>query len=199
MARLFDYIVLALCSVVLIPLIAILCLVVRLGLGSPIFFTQDRIGYQNRVFKLYKFRSMTNQMDADGQLLPDNVRLTALGRFLRASSLDELPSFYNLIRGDLRLVGPRPLLVEYLPLYSDEQRRRHDVPPGITGWAQVNGRNALSWDEKFALDVWYVENRSLTLDIKILFLTVVKVIVRDGINANADVTMPRFTGSNNDR
>lgn len=195
MARIFDYIVLALCSAMLVPLIGILCVVVWLGLGSPIFFTQDRIGHRNKVFKLYKFRSMTNAIDANGKLLPDSVRLTALGRFLRASSLDELPSFYNLLVGDLRLVGPRPLLVEYLPLYSEEQRRRHEVHPGFTGWAQVNGRNSLSWDQKFALDVWYVDNRSFTLDVKILFLTVAKILSRDGINASSDVTMPRFTGS----
>lgn len=198
MTRIFDYFVLALCSAVLVPLIGILCFVVWLGFGSPIFFAQDRIGYQNKKFKLYKFRSMTNATDANGKLLPDSVRLTALGRFLRASSLDELPSFYNLLVGDLKLVGPRPLLVEYLPLYSEEQRRRHEVHPGLTGWAQVNGRNSLSWDQKFSLDVWYVDNRSFTLDVKILLLTVAKVLSRDGINASSDVTMPRFTGSRPD-
>ena len=194
MPRFIDYFVLALCSVVLIPLIGILSIFVLISLDGPVFFIQERVGYRNNIFKLYKFRSMNNSRSEDGNLLADNDRLTRFGRFLRATSLDELPSFYNLASGDLRLVGPRPLLVEYLPLYSETQKRRHEVEPGITGWAQVNGRNTISWDQKFALDVWYVDNRNFWLDVKILFLTVVKVITRDGINATADAPMPRFTG-----
>ena len=168
---------------------------VRRKLGRPVFFNQSRPGYQGRSFNMVKFRTMTDARSSDGELLPDADRLTSLGRFLRATSLDELPELWNVLKGDMSLVGPRPLLTEYLPLYSAEQARRHDVRPGITGWAQVNGRNALSWEEKFRLDVWYVDNRTLWLDIKILWLTVRKVLKRDGISAAGEATMPRFTGS----
>ena len=177
-----------------IPLLLLVALV-RAKLGSPVFFRQGRPGLNGRPFEVIKFRTMTDARGADGQLLSDAQRLTPFGRFLRASSMDELPELWNVLKGEMSLVGPRPLLVEYLPLYSVEQARRHEVRPGITGWAQVNGRNALSWEEKFKLDVWYVDNRTLWLDIKILWLTVRKVLVRDGISAAGEVTMPRFTGS----
>lgn len=195
MKRLFD-IVLAAVALVLfaIPLL-LLTWQVRRKLGSPVFFCQTRPGRGGRPFKMVKFRTMTDARGADGALLPDADRLTPFGRFLRSSSLDELPELWNVLKGDMSLVGPRPLLMDYLPLYSAEQARRHEVRPGITGWAQVNGRNALSWDEKFKLDVWYVDNRTLWLDIKILWLTVRKVLVRDGISAAGEATMPRFTGS----
>jgi len=177
-----------------IPLLLLVALV-RAKLGSPVFFRQPRPGLNGRPFEVIKFRTMTDARGADGQLLSDAQRLTPFGRFLRASSMDELPELWNVLKGEMSLVGPRPLLVEYLPLYSTEQARRHEVRPGITGWAQVNGRNALSWEEKFKLDVWYVDNRTLWLDIKILWLTVRKVLVRDGISAAGEATMPRFTGS----
>jgi lipopolysaccharide/colanic/teichoic acid biosynthesis glycosyltransferase len=167
---------------------------VRRKLGRPAFFRQVRPGLHGKPFEMVKLRSMTDARGADGQLLPDAQRLTAFGRFLRASSLDELPGLWNVLKGDMSLVGPRPLLMEYLPLYSPEQARRHEVRPGITGWAQVNGRNALGWDDKFRLDVWYVDHRSLWLDLRILWLTVRKVLVRDGISAADEATMPRFTG-----
>lgn len=172
-----------------------LALRVRTKLGSPVLFAQERPGLHGQSFKMVKFRTMTDKRDADGHLLPDEERLTAFGRWLRSTSLDELPELLNVFKGEMSLVGPRPLLVEYLPLYSPEQARRHDVRPGITGWAQVNGRNAISWEDKFKLDVWYVENQSLWLDIKILWLTVKKVLVREGISAAGDATMPKFTGS----
>lgn len=168
---------------------------VRRKLGSPAFFRQTRPGLRGRPFSMVKFRTMTNASGPDGQLLPDADRLTSFGRFLRATSLDELPELWNVLKGDMSLVGPRPLLTDYLPLYSTEQSRRHDVRPGITGWAQVNGRNTLNWEDKFTLDVWYVNHRSLWLDIKILWLTVRKVLVREGISATGEATMPRFTGS----
>ncbi len=195
MKRFFD-IVLACVALLLlgIPLL-FLTSQVRRKLGSPAFFRQTRPGMQGRPFNMIKFRTMTDARGADGELLPDADRLTPFGRFLRASSLDELPELWNVLKGDMSLVGPRPLLMDYLPLYSAEQSRRHEVRPGITGWAQINGRNALSWDEKFKLDVWYVDNRSLWLDIKILWLTVRKVLVRDGISAAGEATMPRFVGS----
>ena len=167
---------------------------VRRKLGSPVFFQQTRPGLQGRPFKMVKFRTMTDARGPDGQLLPDAERLTAFGRFLRASSLDELPELWNVLKGDMSLVGPRPLLMEYLPLYSPEQARRHHMRPGITGWAQVNGRNAISWEDKFALDVWYVEHRTLWLDVKILWMTIKKVLVREGISAAGESTMPRFEG-----
>ena len=193
--RIFDILVAALALVLLSPVILILALLVRSKLGSPVLFCQTRPGLGGQPFAMLKFRTMTDQKDASGNLLPDGERLTSFGRWLRASSLDELPELWNVLKGDMSLVGPRPLLMEYLPLYTTEQARRHDVRPGITGWAQINGRNAISWDEKFALDVWYVDNRTFWLDIKILWLTVKKVLVRDGISASGEATMPKFQGS----
>lgn len=197
MKRLFDVVVSACALLVLaLPLLVVVWMV-RRKLGSPVFFTQVRPGMHGKPFKMVKFRSMTSERGPDGELLPDAVRLTPFGRFLRSTSLDELPELWNVLKGDMSLVGPRPLLMEYLPLYSPEQARRHDVRPGITGWAQVNGRNAISWEDKFKLDTWYVDNRSFWLDIKILWLTVKKVVVREGISAAGEATMSKFTGSNN--
>ena len=194
MKRLFD-ITAAFAALLLLALpLALLTWQVRRKLGSPAFFRQVRPGMHGQPFEMVKFRTMTDARGPDGALLPDADRLTPFGRFLRASSLDELPALWNVLKGDMSLVGPRPLLMEYLPLYSPQQARRHEVRPGITGWAQVNGRNALGWDEKFKLDVWYVDHRSLWLDIKILWLTVKKVLVREGISAAGEATMPRFTG-----
>ncbi len=190
--RLFDVALAALGLLALSSPLLLLVWQVRLKLGSPVFFTQVRPGLYGKTFKMVKFRTMTDERGPDGQLLPDAVRLTPFGRWLRSTSLDELPELWNVLKGDMSLVGPRPLLMEYLPLYTPEQARRHQVRPGITGWAQVNGRNAISWEEKFALDVWYVDNRSLWLDIKILWLTVKKVIVRDGISAAGEATMTKF-------
>ena len=194
MKRLFDLIIA--CTALVLLAIPMVCLyaLIYIKLGHPVFFSQVRPGLRGQAFKMVKFRTMTDARGEDGQLLPDAERLTPFGRFLRASSLDELPELWNVVKGEMSLVGPRPLLMEYLPLYSTEQARRHHVRPGITGWAQVNGRNALSWDEKFKLDVWYVDHRSLWLDIKILWLTVKKVLVREGISAAGEATMPRFTG-----
>ena len=194
MKRFFDFTAAAVALLLLcLPLLA-LTLLVRRKLGRPAFFRQVRPGLHGRPFEMVKFRSMTDARGPDGALLPDADRLTPFGRFLRSSSLDELPGLWNVLKGDMSLVGPRPLLVEYLPLYSPEQARRHEVRPGITGWAQVNGRNAIGWDDKFRLDVWYVDHRSLWLDLKILWLTVKKVLVRDGISAAGEATMARFTG-----
>ncbi len=196
MKRLFDF-VLTLCGVLalVLPLLVLIWLV-RRKLGSPVFFRQIRPGLHGKPFEMVKFRTMTSERGPDAQLLPDAVRLPPFGRFLRSSSLDELPELWNVLKGDMSLVGPRPLLMEYLPIYSPEQARRHEVRPGITGWAQVNGRNTLSWEEKFKLDVWYVDNRSFWLDLKILWRTVKKVLARDGISAEGAATMPRFIGSN---
>ena len=194
MRRLLDVVAAMLALVLFSIPLAVLAIQVRRKLGSPIFFRQTRPGIQGKPFEMIKFRTMTDARDPNGQLLNDAARLTPFGRFLRSSSLDELPELWNVLTGDMSLVGPRPLLMEYLPLYSLEQARRHEVRPGITGWAQVNGRNALSWEEKFKLDVWYVENQSLWLDIKILWMTVQKVLVREGVSAAGEVTMPRFTG-----
>lgn len=177
------------------PLIAVVAWLIRRQLGSPVLFRQTRPGLHGNPFQLIKFRTMRNAIGPDGRPLPDSERMTPLGSFLRSASLDELPELWNVLQGDMSLVGPRPLLMEYLPLYSPEQARRHEVRPGITGWAQVNGRNALSWEEKFRLDVWYVDNQSFFLDFKILLLTVKKIIVREGISANGDATMPKFIGS----
>lgn len=176
-----------------LPLSLLACLV-RLRLGSPVLFRQVRPGLHGRPFTLVKFRTMTDARGQDGALLPDAQRLGSFGSMLRSSSLDELPELWNVLRGDMSLVGPRPLLMEYLSLYSPEQARRHEVRPGITGWAQVNGRNALSWDERFSLDVWYVQHRTLRLDLQILWLTVRKVLTREGISAKGEATMPKFTG-----
>lgn len=193
--RLLDIVLVCTALLLLWPVMLFTAVLVRILLGGPVFFRQPRPGRNDRVFNMIKFRSMTNETDANGQLLPDEVRLTSFGSFLRRSSLDELPGLLNVLRGDMSLVGPRPLLVEYLPLYNAEQKCRHNVRPGITGWAQVNGRNNLSWEDKFALDVWYVKNRSFALDIKILFLTVLKVLQRADIEQDGHVTMSKFTGS----
>ena len=190
-----DFTTAFLALLLLSPLLLILMVLVRLKLGSPIFFTQVRPGLHGKPFKMIKFRTMTDARDADGNLLPDNIRLTAFGRFLRSTSLDELPELWNVLKGDMSLVGPRPLLMEYLPLYTPEQARRHQARPGITGWAQINGRNAISWEAKFKLDVWYVDNQSFWLDLKILAQTIKKVFVREGISAEGEATMPKFTGT----
>ena len=194
MKRFFDIVIAALALLLLAIPLLVLIWQVRRKLGSPVFFRQMRPGLDGRPFQMIKFRTMTDAHGPDGQLQPDANRLTPFGRFLRSTSLDELPELFNVLKGDMSLVGPRPLLMEYLPLYSPAQRRRHEVRPGITGWAQINGRNALSWEEKFKLDVWYVEHRSLWLDIKILRLTVRKVLVREGISADGEATMSKFTG-----
>ena len=195
MKRLFDIIVSATTLFLLSPIMFIVSRKIAKNLGSPVLFKQDRPGLYGRTFKMIKFRSMRDAVYANGNLLPDSERLTPFGEKLRSSSLDELPGLWNVLKGDMSLVGPRPLLVEYLPLYSDEQSKRHDVRPGITGWAQVNGRNAISWEEKFKLDVWYVENQSFWLDLKILFLTVKKVFVKEGISADGEATMSKFSGN----
>ena len=193
--RLFDILGAVLGLLILSPIIVTLAWQVRRKLGSPVLFRQTRPGLHGKPFQLIKFRTMRNAIGLDGRPLPDSERMTSFGSFLRSASLDELPELWNVLKGDMSLVGPRPLLMEYLPLYSLEQARRHELRPGVTGWAQVNGRNALSWDEKFRLDVWYVDNHSFWLDLKILALTVKKVFVREGISAAGEVTMTYFTGS----
>ena len=195
MKRIFDILAITLSFFILIPIVLLVGLMVKFKLGSPILFKQFRPGLNGKVFNMTKFRTMTCVCDENGNLLPDSQRLTKFGKFLRSTSLDELPGLWCVLKGDMSLVGPRPLLVEYLPLYSEKQSRRHEVKPGITGWAQVNGRNAINWDEKFDLDVWYVDNQSIWLDIKILWLTVKKVIARDGISQKNHVTMDKFRGS----
>jgi len=196
MKRLFDLVV----TLLLLPFIFLLCFIitlfVKIKLGSPVIFVQPRPGLNGNIFNMIKFRTMTNKCDLDGNLLPDSIRLTKFGQLLRLTSLDELPGLWNVIKGNMSLVGPRPLLVEYLPLYNDRQMRRHEVLPGITGWAQVNGRNSISWDEKFDLDLWYVDNQSIWLDLKILWLTVKKVIMRDGVNQDDQATSEYFKGNN---
>jgi len=194
MKRVWDFLFILLAGLFLLPVILIVGLFVILKHGSPILFTQVRPGLHGKPFRMYKFRTMTNGKNEHGELLPDAERLTKFGQFLRSSSLDELPELWNVLKGEMSLVGPRPLLMEYLPLYSKRQARRHEVRPGITGWAQVNGRNAISWEEKFELDIWYVENQSLALDLKILLMTVKKVFVREGISAEGEATMPKFSG-----
>ncbi|GAB1620116.1 sugar transferase [Agarivorans albus] len=191
----FERIAAAILLVLLSPLFLLLCWQVASKLGKPIFFTQLRPGLHGKAFNMIKFRSMRDDKDAQGNLLSDAERLGSFGRALRASSADELPELWNIVKGEMSFVGPRPLLMEYLPLYSPEQAKRHNVKPGITGWAQINGRNALSWQEKFELDVWYVNNRSLMLDIKILILTVKKVFVKEGVSAEGEATMSKFTGN----
>lgn len=192
--RIFDLAAASLVGLVTLPLQAFLAVLVRRKLGSPVLFRHERPGLCAKPFVLVKFRTMTDERDADGELLPDEVRLTRFGRFLRSTSLDELPELWNVIRGDMSLVGPRPLLTKYLPLYTAEQARRHDVRPGVTGWAQVNGRNSAHWSEKFAMDTWYVQNVSLALDAKILLRTVTAVVTRRGISADGSATAPEFTG-----
>ncbi|MBF9055272.1 sugar transferase [Rhodobacterales bacterium HKCCA1065] len=193
--RALDILGAAIGLIVFSPILIVISLMIRRQMGSPVLFCQSRPGMDGKPFQMIKFRTMRNAVDTDGRPLPDAERLTKLGRFLRSSSLDELPELWNVLKGDMSLVGPRPLLMEYLPLYSPEQARRHELRPGVTGWAQVNGRNAISWDEKFVLDVWYIDNRSLWLDLKIIWLTIRKVIKRDGISAAGEATMSKFTGS----
>lgn len=199
MKRMFDLCISLLALLLLCLPLLFLVWAVRRKLGSPVFFRQVRPGLHGQPFEMVKFRTMTDERGADGALLPDAVRLTPFGRFLRATSLDELPELWNVLKGDMSLVGPRPLLMEYLPLYTPEQTRRHEVRPGVTGWAQINGRNAISWEEKFRLDVWYVDHRSLWLDVRILWLTIRKVLVRDGISAVGEATMPAFRGTESTR
>lgn len=198
MKRLFDCFASLVALLLLSPVIALVAWKIRKNLGSPVIFRQQRPGLHGKPFEMIKFRSMRDAVDKDGNTLPDLERMTPFGEKLRNASLDELPGLWNVLKGDMSLVGPRPLLMQYLPLYNSEQARRHDVRPGITGWAQVNGRNAISWESKFKLDVWYVDNRSLLLDIKILFLTVKKVFIKEGISADGHVTIEPFKGSVND-
>ncbi len=195
MKRLFDVLISLVVSILVFPVALIVALLIRLRIGSPVLFRQQRPGLRGEPFEMIKFRTMSDARDADGNLLPDAERLPRFGRLLRATSLDELPELWNVLRGDMSLVGPRPLLMEYLPLYSAEQARRHEVRPGVTGWAQVNGRNALSWEEKFALDVWYVDNRSFSLDLRILWLTISAVLRPRGVSQAGHATMERFQGS----
>lgn len=195
MKRIIDITFAAIGLVFLCPIFILISIAINLKMGSPILFRQKRPGLGGKPFEMFKFRTMCDAIDAYGRPLPDGDRLTKLGRFLRSSSLDELPELWNVLKGDMSLVGPRPLLMEYLPLYSQEQARRHEVRPGVTGWAQVNGRNAISWDEKFALDVWYVDNRSFWLDLKIIWLTIWKVVKRDGIDDAGGIGQDKFKGS----
>lgn len=192
--RCLDIVVAGLGLIVISPVLIVLAIMIWIQMGRPVMFKQMRPGLQGRSFFMYKFRTMTDERDGNGVLLADEMRLTRLGRFLRSSSLDELPELFNVLKGDLSLVGPRPLLMQYLQRYTPEQARRHEMKPGITGWAQVNGRNALSWEEKFALDVWYIDHCSLWLDVKILFMTAIKVFQREGISAEGAATMQEFMG-----
>lgn len=196
--RLFDIIASASGLIFLSPVFLILIYLIRKNLGEPVFFTQERPGKDGKPFKMIKFRSMRDAVDKNGNPLPDSERLTPFGKKLRATSLDELPELWNVLKGEMSLVGPRPLLMSYLPLYNEFQNRRHEMRPGVTGWAQVNGRNALSWDEKFAHDIWYIDHYSFWLDMKILFLTVKKVFIKEGISAEGEATMPYFTGNDTD-
>lgn len=193
--RLIDIIASLTGLILLSPVLLIVAYLIRKNLGSPVLFRQIRPGKDGKPFEMVKFRSMRDAIDKDGNPLPDNERLTPFGKALRSTSLDELPELWNVLKGEMSLVGPRPLLMEYLPHYDKEQYRRHEVRPGVTGWAQVNGRNALSWEEKFKLDVWYVDHRSVWLDVKILFLTIKKVFIKEGIAAEGEATMNKFTGS----
>ncbi|WP_028771779.1 sugar transferase [Shewanella waksmanii] len=196
--RIFDFCVALLALLAFLPLLIIVALLVKKNLGSPVLYSQRRPGLHGKIFTMYKFRSMKDTTDSSGKVLSDEERLTSFGKKLRSTSLDELPGLWNVLKGDMSLVGPRPLLVEYLPLYDEEQARRHNVKPGITGWAQVNGRNAISWEDKFRLDVWYVKHSSLVLDIKILLMTVKKVFIKEGISADTHVTMQPFKGTRKD-
>lgn len=196
MKRLLDIIISLSALVLLAPLYVVISCKVKKNLGSPILFKQTRPGLHAQPFDMIKFRTMKDATDTSGNLLPDSMRMTAFGKMLRSSSLDELPELWNVLKGDMSLVGPRPLLMEYVPLYNKEQTKRHEMRPGITGWAQINGRNAISWEEKFQLDVWYVDNHSIWLDFKILLLTLKKVFIKEGISADGEVTMTKFTGSN---
>ncbi len=193
--RLFDILLAVVLIVLFLPIYILVAFLILFKMGRPIFFRQQRPGYKEKIFTIYKFRTMTNEKDKHGKLLPDEQRLIGIGKIIRSLSLDELPQLFNVLKGDMSFVGPRPLLVEYLPLYNERQKKRHDVKPGITGWAQVNGRNAISWKEKFELDVWYVENQSFWLDIKILWMTFLKVIRRSDISSSNSATMDKFRGN----
>ena len=193
--RFFDFILSLVAIIILSPVFIVIALLVRIKLGSPILFKQERPGLNEKIFKMYKFRTMTSEVDEEGNLLPDEVRLTSFGQLLRSTSLDELPELFNIFKGDMSIVGPRPLLVKYLPLYNDEQKHRHDVRPGLTGLAQVNGRNAISWEDKFKYDVEYTKNVTFMNDLKIIFETILKVIKRDGISSETSVTMEEFKGN----
>lgn len=193
--RIIDFLLSLIGIIIVSPVLLIVSIMVRTKLGSPILFKQERPGLNGKIFKMYKFRTMTNETDENGELLPDEVRLTKFGKFLRSSSLDELPEMFNILKGDMSIVGPRPLLVKYLPLYSERQSHRHDVRPGLTGYAQVNGRNAISWEEKFELDIFYVNNSSFMVDLMIFFKTIKKVFDREGISSGTCVTMEEFKGS----
>jgi lipopolysaccharide/colanic/teichoic acid biosynthesis glycosyltransferase len=193
--QLFDRTIALVLILILLPVFGMVALLIHLRMGSPVLFRQRRPGKHEKIFEIYKFRTMTNERDEQGNLLPDEQRLVGIGKFIRSTSLDELPQLFNILKGDMSFVGPRPLLIEYLALYNSEQKRRHDVKPGITGWAQVNGRNAISWEEKFKHDIWYVDNHSFWVDIKICWLTFLKVIQRSDINSNTSVTMEKFRGS----
>jgi lipopolysaccharide/colanic/teichoic acid biosynthesis glycosyltransferase len=193
--RILDILASAMALVVFAPLLLVVCVLIRRKLGSPVFFRQSRPGFKGRPFEMIKFRTMANAVDAEGKPLPDEKRMTRLGNFLRKSSLDELPELWNVLKGDMSLVGPRPLLMQYLDRYTPFQARRHEVKPGLTGWAQINGRNAISWEKKFELDVWYVDHQSFWLDFKIILATVWKIVRRDGVSAADHVTMPEFMGS----
>jgi len=192
---LFDKTLALFLIIIFSPIYIVVSLLILMKMRSPILFRQKRPGYKEKIFGIYKFRTMTNETDVDGNLLPDEQRLVGIGKFIRSTSLDELPQLFNVLRGEMSFVGPRPLLIEYLPLYNDTQKRRHDVKPGITGWAQVNGRNAISWEQKFELDAWYVDNQSFWLDMKILWMTFLKVVKRSDISSNTSATMEKFRGS----
>ena len=196
--NLFDKILALFLIILFSPIYIVVSLLIFFKMGSPILFRQKRPGYKEEIFGIYKFRTMTNEKDEFGNLLPDDKRLVGIGKFIRSTSLDELPQLFNVLKGEMSFVGPRPLLEEYLPLYNEKQKRRHDVKPGITGWAQVNGRNAISWEQKFDYDVWYVDNQSFWLDIKILWLTFLKVVKRSDISSSTSSTMEKFTGSKNE-
>ena len=195
MKRVFDLSLALVLIIFFLPLYILVSLLIYLTMGSPIFFRQQRPGYKEKIFGIYKFITMTNEKDENGELLPDEQRLLGLGKFIRSTSLDELPQLLNVLKGEMSFVGPRPLLIEYLPLYNETQKRRHDLLPGITGWAQVNGRNAISWEQKFEYDVWYVDNHSFVLDMKILWMTFLKVIKRSDISSNSSATMEKFEGN----
>jgi len=193
---LFDKTLALFLIIIFSPIYIIISLLIWLKMGSPIFFRQKRPGYKEKIFGIYKFRTMTGEKDENSELLPDEKRLIGIGNFIRSTSLDELPQLFNVLKGEMSFVGPRPLLIEYLDLYNDKQKKRHDVKPGITGWAQVNGRNAISWEQKFELDAWYVDNQSFWLDMKILWMTFLKVVKRSDISSNTSATMEKFKGSN---
>lgn len=193
--RFFDFILSLIAIIILSPVFIVVAVLVRVKLGSPVIFTQERPGKDEKIFKMYKFRSMTSETDEEGNLLPDEVRLTSFGKKLRSTSLDELPELFNILKGDMSIVGPRPLLVKYLPLYNDFQKHRHDVRPGLTGWAQVNGRNAISWEDKFRLDVEYTEKCSFFMDLKVFFKTISSVLKKEGISSDTSITMEEFKGN----